>query len=253
MITMLTILYCGLIYLLFYRFKLVKPSTKSWTAAAIVGILVIGWILLANNLYQPYSKQAVVSQYVVQVAPQVSGEVVEVAVSTNAPVSAGDVLFRIDPRSFQATVDQLEAALESMVNGENTVVAQAQAQLLEARASESKAQLALASVTNLQLREGFIVRSAAPVMTFVDTSEQYLIVSLSQNTVRHVEPGNTVEVALRLYPGRIFKGTVESVAWASGEGQEDPSGNLPSVASLVAWHGWGIKRTDGILRARGYR
>jgi len=38
-------------------------------------------------------------------------------------------------------------------------------------------------------------------MTFVDTSEQYLIVSLSQNTVRHVEPGNSVEVALGLYPG----------------------------------------------------
>jgi len=388
MIAILAILYFGVIYLLFYKFKLIKPSAKSWTTAAIVGIVVIGGILLAMNLYQPYSKQVVVSQYVVQVAPQVSGEVVEVAVSTNAAVRRGDVLFRIDPQTFQATVDQLEAALveavqgaksleddvevaganiakaeaalvsarqqvtsldaaldaataavaqtearvvlakdeydrvlaaqeqdagavsesavdskrqsylalqqalrqaeaqevsaraavESIVNGENTVVVQAEAQLREARASESKAQLALASVingentsvaqiraqlrqaklnlswttirapadgfvTNLQLREGFIVRSATPVMSFVDTSEQYLIVPLSQNVVRRVEPGNTVEVALQLYPGRIFNGTVQSIAWASGEGQGNPSGTLPSVASLTPGTAFAVRVT----------
>jgi len=377
MIVMLSALYGGLIYLLFFKLKLVKPSAKSYTVAVLIGVIIIGWILLAMNLYQPYSKQAVVTQYVVQIAPQVSGEVVQVAVSTNVHVHRGDVLFHIDPEPFQATVDQLEAALvqaeqgalaleddleqarasvataeatlvsarqqvtsldaaldaataavaqteaqvvlakdeydrflaaqeqdpgavseaivdskrqsylavqqalqqaqaqqvsaqaavDSVVDGENTLVAQAEAQLRQAQASESKARLALDSVingentsvaqiraqlrqaqlnldwttitapaegfvTNLQLREGFVVRAGTPVMSFVDASEQYLIVPLAQNVVRHVEPGNGVEVALKLYPGKIFNGTVESVAWASGEGQENPSGDLPSVASL---------------------
>jgi len=87
-------------------------------------------------------------------------------------------------------------------------------------------------VTNLQLREGSVAQAGQPVMSLVDTSERYLIAPLGQNVVRHVEVGNDVEVALELFPGRILNGTVESIIWASGEGQGSPSGSLPDVASL---------------------
>ena len=144
------------------------------------------------------------------------------------------------------TESKAQLALASVINGENTSVAQIRAQLRQAQLNLSWTTISAPAegfVTNLQLREGFIVRSAAPVMTFVDTSEQYVIVPLSQNTIRHVEPGNTAEVALRLYPGRIFNGTVESVAWASGEGQGDPSGTLPSVASLTPGTAFAVRVT----------
>ena len=41
-----------------------------------------------------------------------------------------------------------------------------------------------------------------------------------------------MEVALELYPGQILNGKVDSVIWASGEGQGDPSGSLPDIATL---------------------
>jgi hypothetical protein len=41
-----------------------------------------------------------------------------------------------------------------------------------------------------------------------------------------------VEVALDLYPGQIFKGRVESIWRASGEGQLLPSGQLPTFTPL---------------------
>jgi len=377
MIAILTLIYVGLIWLLFFKLKLVEPNAKSYTAAAIVGVVVIGAILLAMNAFQPYSTNAVVSQYVVQIAPQVTGQVTAVPVSANQPIKKGDVLFTIDPAPFQATVDGLRAALvqseqsakmlqdnldsakanvvnanaalvnarqqvtsldanldaataaveqvtaqrdlskseyvrvaaakeqdpgsvsdavmdskrqsllaleesllqaiaaqvnaraavDAMLDGENTVVVQAEAQLANARAAESTAQLAFDSVidgentsvaqvraqlsqaeinlafttvaapaggfvTNLQLREGFVARAGQPVMSFVDSSERYLIAPLSQNVVRHVEVGNDVEVALELYPGRILNGTVDSIIWASGEGQGDPSGSLPDIDTL---------------------
>jgi len=377
MIAILTLIYVGLIWLLFFKFKLVEPNTKSYTAAAIIGVVVIGAILLAMNLFQPYSTNAVISQYVVQIAPQVTGRVTAVPVSPNQPIKKGDVLFTIDQAPFQAAVDGLRAALvqseqdakmlednldsakasvvnaqaalvnaqqqvksldaqldaaiasvnqvtaqrdlaeieyervaaakrqdpgavsdavvdarrqsllaledallgakaaevnvraavDAVMNGKNTVVVQAEAQLANARATESKAQLAFDSVidgentsvaqvraqlhqaeinlafttvaapadgfvTNLQLREGSMAQPGQPVMSFIDTSERYLIAPLGQNVVRHVKVGNDVEVALELYPGRILNGTVESVIWASGEGQGDPSGSLPDVASL---------------------
>jgi len=377
MIAILTLIYAGLIWLLFFKFKVIEPNTRSYTAAAIVGIVVIGAILLAMNLFQPYSTNAVISQYVVQITPQVTGQVTAVPVSPNQPIKKGAVLFTIDPEPFQAAVDGLRAALvqseqdakmlednldsakagvvnaqaalvnaqqqvksldaqldaaiatvnqvtaqrdlaeieyervaaaklqdpgavsdavvdgrrqsllasedallgakaaevnarvavDAVMNGKNTVVVQAEANLANARATESKAQLAFDSVidgentavaqvraqlhqaeinlafttvtapadgfvTNLQLREGSMAQPGQPVMSFVDTSERYLIAPLGQNVVRHVEVGNDVEVALELYPGRILNGTVESIIWASGEGQGNPSGSLPDVASV---------------------
>ena len=40
--------------------------------------------------------------------------------------------------------------------------------------------------------------------------------------------GQPVEVALDLYPGQIFKARVDSIWWASGQGQLLPSGQLPA-------------------------
>ena len=160
------------------------------------------------------------------------------------------------------------AAVDAVLDGENTLVLQAQAQLDSAEAAEAKARLALESVidgentavvqtraqlrnaelnlsfttiyaptdgfvTNLQLREGFMVGARAPVMTLIDSSERYLVAPLGQNVVRHVEEGNDVEVALVLYPGQILEGTVESIIWATGEGQGDPSGVLPAANTVT--------------------
>ena len=52
-----------------------------------------------------------VYQGVVEVIPNVAGEVVDVPVEGLKPLTEGDVLFRIDPVPYQATVDQLKAQL----------------------------------------------------------------------------------------------------------------------------------------------
>ncbi len=54
---------------------------------------------------------ATVEGHVTAIAPKISGNVIEVPVLDNQPVKAGDVLVRIDPRDFQARVDQAKAAL----------------------------------------------------------------------------------------------------------------------------------------------
>jgi membrane fusion protein, multidrug efflux system len=49
----------------------------------------------------------------VTVAPQVGGYVVLLAVTDNQPVRAGDVLLRIDPRTYRAALDAASAQLET--------------------------------------------------------------------------------------------------------------------------------------------
>ena len=89
MIVIIIGLYAGIIWLLFFKLKLVEPNAKSYTAAAIIGVVIVGAILLAVNVFQPYSTSAVVSQYVVQVAPRVSGMVTRIDARPKRPRQEG--------------------------------------------------------------------------------------------------------------------------------------------------------------------
>ena len=63
-------------------------------------------------------------------------------------------------------------------------------------------------------------------VTFV-RQEKTPIVWLSQNFLRHVQPGNEVELTWNLFPGEIYKGSVLYVGKAIGQGQWIPSGIAP--------------------------
>jgi len=90
-------------------------------------------------------------------------------------------------------------------------------------------------VVNLQLRPGGFVAAlpVAPVMTLVETTGS-VVALYAQNELQKVEPGNEAEFALQTLPGRIIKGKVDSVIWASGAGQITPSGTIPMTGVLTA-------------------
>jgi membrane fusion protein (multidrug efflux system) len=90
------------------------------------------------------SDDAEVDGHISAVASKVAGNVIEVLVTDNQPVKAGDVLVRIDPRDFQARVDQAKAALaqaESQVRSAQLVVPWT-SQTTESGAAAADAQLA---------------------------------------------------------------------------------------------------------------
>ena len=72
-----------------------------------------------------------------------------------------------------------------------------------------------------------------PVMTFV-LNEQWVVALFRQNEVRKVQPGQEAEIALQMYPGRIIKCKVDSIVWATAQGQLPISGSLPNTGSGAA-------------------
>lgn len=109
----------------------------------------VGWILvglfctaiLVHVLFDrltPYTSEATLQAPVVGVAPNISGDIVDVAVHDNQPVHAGDVLFRIDPGRFAAVVAQAEANLadaSQRVGASTAALSAAEAKVLEAGAN----------------------------------------------------------------------------------------------------------------------
>lgn len=79
----------------------------------------------------------------VQVGSQVSGQIQELYVDFNSPVTKGQIIARIDPATFQAQVDEAQAqvrAARATVLSQQAMVAKARADLENARAAVAAAQ-----------------------------------------------------------------------------------------------------------------
>src|SRR5262249_38393977 len=53
-----------------------------------------------------------------------------------------------------------------------------------------------------------------------------------QNYLDNVKSGDDVDLVLDPYPGQLFKGKVDTVIAATGEGQFTTSGNIPDAAKI---------------------
>jgi multidrug resistance efflux pump len=130
-----------------------------------------------------------------------------------------------------ASVGQIKQKLGTNVNGTYAQVAQIRAQLANARwLLEQTTTLSPCEcyVINLQLRPGAFVAGLPlnPVMSLVEADGQ-VIAFYNQNELTRVQPEDEAEFALETYPGQIVKGKVDSVIWAIGQGQLQPTGTIP--------------------------
>ena len=66
----------------------------------------------SNYVNNPWTRDGQVCAEVVQVTPRVSGPIVNLPIRDNQFVKTGDLLFEIDPRTFQASLDQVSAAVQ---------------------------------------------------------------------------------------------------------------------------------------------
>jgi multidrug resistance efflux pump len=132
----------------------------------------------------------------------------------------------------RAAETKVQTQLNALVNGEQSSVAAMRAQLAQAKWELEQTVIyapADGYAINLQVRVGSYAAALPlrPVMTFVEV-EQQVIAFYAQNELSQVEPGNEVEIALPTLPGKIIKGEVDSIVWATGQGQYLATGMLPN-------------------------
>jgi multidrug resistance efflux pump len=68
-----------------------------------------------DYLLNPWTRNGQVMAQVIQITPRVSGTIVELPIVDNQFVKAGDLLFQIDPRTFQSTLDLKQAELDRTI------------------------------------------------------------------------------------------------------------------------------------------
>jgi multidrug resistance efflux pump len=297
----LLIIYSVIVWLIFFKFKLLPWNITSQVIVATIPIIALTVLILFMNICAPSSSDVRAQNYVIPIVPRVTGQVTEVPIEPNRPIKKGDVLFKIDPVPFeaaekaaQATLrgaqDQLnnatnkKAALTPRIDlakkrveqftalsatgaGKRADLEQAQSDLgnleseylaADATESQAKAQIAKSEndlinakfdldgttylapangrVANLALRPGVRATQFAtmPVMSFIEEDEPWLLAFFRQNELRYVEAGDEAEIYKMQYPGRIIKCVVDSILWATAQGQMPISGNLQNTLPVAA-------------------
>jgi multidrug resistance efflux pump len=130
-------------------------------------------------------------------------------------------------------------------DGDQDEVARAKAQIAAAEAQLADAEWQLSQTTYYAPADGTVVALTlrpgamavplpmAPAMNFVE-NEQWILAIFKQNEVRKIKPGQEAEVAFKMYPGRIVKCRVDSIMWATAQGQlpigtMNPAGGVAPV------------------------
>jgi len=240
------------------------------TLLAAAGAAWTGWQLWRHYELEHWTRDGRVKAYVVQVAPDVTGQVTKVYVHDNQHVAAGAPLFEIDRARFalalrqaEARVTASEAALaqalrEHRRNAElDDLVSQETREQGQTRSDQARAALAQAVVerdtarlnlershvvsavdgivTNLDLREGSYATSSRPVMALIDRSSFYVEGYFEETKLPAIRVGDRVEVTL-MGADRPIAGHVESFAEGITDRDRSTGANmLPNVNPTFNW------------------
>lgn len=228
-----------------------------------------------HYLTNPWTRDGQIRAQVIQITPRVTGPIVALHVKDNAEVKAGDPLFEIDPRTYQAALDQSKANLmqakvtRNKVQDEarrtqalfqrnpeavsalvliklNKTVEASEAAVMVAHASVEMATLNLAFtkvkapadgfVTNLTLHAGSQVVANQPALALVDRHSFWIEGFFKETDISDVKPGEQAVVTLMAYTDQPLQGRVESIGY--GIAHKDGSTGtslLPNVSPTFQW------------------
>lgn len=242
------------------------------TTIVIVLAFASGGLMYWRYSTKPWTRDAQVQANVVGIASRVEGPVIRVAVKDNQPVKKGDLLFEIDPATFQAAVDNAQARLSQ---AEATVVqsqqdlsrqedlfktrtndlrdlqnaqdafAAAQANAAAAKASLDLARLNLGYtkitapvdgyITNMNTSPGTYVHVGEEITALVDATSFWVAAYFKETQLRHVRPGGKAVVRLMGHATAPFEGRVESIGWGIFVSDGSTVELLPAVNQTIDW------------------
>jgi RND family efflux transporter MFP subunit len=216
------------------------------TMAIFAAALIAGRLLWVHYMDAPWTRDGRVRADVVNVAPDVSGAVVQMPLHDNQLVKKGELLMEIDPSHYQIAVEQAEANvaaraaelrmrradaarradMDSMVvskeqrDNATQTAASAAAQLQQAQAALDAAKLNLERtkvyspvdgyVTNLNVYRGDYATAGAAKLAIVDSHSFWVYGYFEETKLPHVRVGDRAQI--RLMSGGELKGHVESIS-----------------------------------------
>jgi multidrug resistance efflux pump len=242
--------------------------------ATLVLVLLAGVAAAVTYVYydtSPWTRDGRVRAQVANVAPQVSGQIVQLRVADNQFVHRGDVLYIIDPFDYQTAytsaqanvqmkaadlqvkhvqserrqkLTELGASVEEKQQFAGTAV-QADAAFKDAQAKLAQAEINLKRtqvkspvngiVTNLLLRVGDYANVGAANISIIDSESYWIDGFFEETKIANICKGDVAEAQLMGYSAPII-GRVQSATRGISVSDASPgTQGLPSVDAVYTW------------------
>jgi multidrug resistance efflux pump len=247
----------------------ILPFVITLAVIAVAGAL--GWAMWDAYMGAPWTRDGTVRAYVVTMAVEVSGYIVELPVADNQFVHKGDLLMVIDPTNYKIAVSLAEAAVQqAQANAENaereakrrqelsnlaaTVeekqtfasnalatqaqLQQAQANLAQARVNLERTQIRSPVngwVTNLLAQLGDYATVGMNEISLVDADSFWVDGYFEETNLEPIQVGDPAEIKLMGY-SQIVRGHVGSIARGINVANAQPNGQgLAQVNPIFTW------------------
>jgi len=244
-----------------------------------LGAIILAGLVLADMfqeyLFHPWTRDGHVRAQIIKITPRVGGPIVDLTVLDNQYVNKGDLLFKIDPRTYALSIEQAEAKLkqaqatnlvkedqarrarnlhkkdkgaiseQALVRKDNDLlVALANVEVAEANLHAAYLDMEFTEVrapvdgyvTNLLLRYGSQTVANQPALALVDTSSFWVHGFFKETQIRNIRAGNKAVIKLMAYPDTPLDGVVENMGWAIAQQDGAPDADLlPTINPSFDW------------------
>ncbi len=241
------------------------------TLVAVALAVVAGQALWRVYMSAPWTRDGTVRVYVVTMAPQVAGQIVQLPVADNQFVHKGDLLMVIDPTDYKIAVDLAGAAVEhAQVTAQNAareaqrrqeltqlavtkeekqtfesdaIAAQATYQQAVATLNQARVNLQRTEirspvngyVTNLLAQLGDYATVGENLISLVDANSFWVDGYFEETNVATIRKGDPATIKLMGYP-QTLKGHVDSIARAINVANAQPNHEgLALVNPIFTW------------------
>jgi RND family efflux transporter MFP subunit len=241
------------------------------TLAAVAVALPLSWVMWDAYMGAPWTRDGTVRAYIVTMAPEIAGRIVELPVADNQFVHKGDLLMVIDPTNYRIAVRQGEAAVEqTKAVAQNTQTESERRQRLNnlaaseeekqtfasnALAAQAKYQQAVANldqarvnlertrivapvngyVTNLLAQLGDYVNVGQSSISVVDADSFWVDAYFEETNLESIHDGDPAQIKLMGY-SQIVRGHVASIARGINVPNAQPNQQgLATVNPIFTW------------------
>ena len=252
--------------------KLPRALRVAVTATVVLVSIILAVWAFQSYEYRPWTRDGRINAYVVDSAPEISGQIVNVPVQDNQFVHKGEKLYEIDARDYTAAVKRAKAAVDGArarlaFDQENlqrrqklqpgdvsaqerqsyaTNVQADQADMEAAEAALYKAGIDLERcqihspvngwVTSLTVRVGNYAGTGQRQMSVVDADSYWISGYFEETRLRNISVGAAARAELMGYPGVSLLGHVESINRGIADNNTAPSPQgLPEVNPVFTW------------------
>jgi multidrug resistance efflux pump len=242
------------------------------TLAVVAVAAAFGQGMWRAYIEAPWTRDATVRAYVVTMAPEVSGRIVELRVADNQFVHKGDLLMVIDPTNYKIAVSRGEAVLQQAISDGRNIAREAQRreglakldavaleqlQLYQSNATIARAKVQQATadlhqarvdlertrifapvdgwVTNLLARRDDYADIGQSEVSVIDSDSFWIDAYFEENQLASIREGDAATIKLMGYPQTV-RGHVAGISRGIDVANAQPNQQgLATVNPIFTW------------------